>query len=128
MPHRVQALFVFNGGDVNVVTGATGQVFKIDAFAFETRVLFNLSAVATAATRHLLFMVTHWIRRVMHRVAGGAIDGSLIMRAADKTDHFGARARLHMAGHANVDLLVPRRHLRHPAEGDQRRESPSAVA
>ncbi len=92
---------------VDIVAGRAGQRIKIDALAFKPRVFLFLLAMAAVTGFLLLLLVADRIGLGMSLVAGGAIDRSLVVHAANKADSFGTGVFIRMTGQADVDLFFP---------------------
>lgn len=93
---------------MHIVTGPAGQRVEIDALVLEAGVFIDLPSVTTATGSHLMLPVPDRVGLGVNRVAGGAIDGSFIVRAAHKLNHLHARFLFRMAIHAGRELFFPR--------------------
>ena len=92
---------------VDIVASRAGQCIKIDTFAFKPRVFFFLLAMAAVTGFRLLVLVADRIRFGMGHMASGAVDRSLVVHTADKSDPPCTCVFIRMAGQAGVDLVFP---------------------
>ena len=82
-----------------------GQGIKIDALVLETRMLSDLLPVASITGGGLVLTVVYGVRLDMTHMASGAVDGPLVVWAAQELNLSGAADCLLMAGQAGIDLL-----------------------
>ena len=112
---------------MDIVASRAGQCIKIDTLAFKPRVFFFLLAMAAVTGFRLLILVADRIRFGMGLVAGGAVDRSLVVHTANKSDPPHAVVFIRMTGQTGVELVFPGRNVFTASERGQRRETATAM-
>ena len=112
---------------VDIVASRAGQCIKIDTLAFKPRVFFFLLAMAAVTGFRLLVLVADRIRFGMGHMASGAVDRSLVVHTANKSDPPCTCVFVRMTGQADVDLFFPWRNVLTTSERGQRRETATAM-
>ena len=112
---------------MDIVAGRAGKRLKIDTLAFEARMFFPLLAMAAVTGFRLLVLVADRIRFGMGHMAGGAVDRSLVVHTANKSDPRCAGVFVRMTGQTDVDLVFPWRNVLTASERGQRRETATTM-
>ena len=109
------------------MAGRATQRIKIDTLVFEPGMVRQVSAVTAGTCRGLGFLVVDRIGFGVRRVAGRAIDGPAVMRAAYKHDLAIAHVFLSVTAEASMKLFIAGRCLLAPAKLGQRRETTATM-
>ena len=112
---------------MDIMASRAGQCIKIDTLAFKPRVFFFLLAMAAVTGFRLLVLVADRIRFGMDHMASGAVDRSLVVHTANKSDPRCACVFIRMTGQTDVELVFPWRNVLTASERGQRRETATTM-